>query len=30
MLELIAVPATEPTMIIHADRLRPKFYDYLR
>ena len=30
LLELVAVPATEPTRIIHADRLRPKFYDYLR
>ncbi|HTN57084.1 MAG TPA: hypothetical protein VL043_02340 [Protaetiibacter sp.] len=30
MLELVAVPADEPTRIIHADRLRPKFYDYLR
>lgn len=30
MLELVAVPAGEPTRIIHADRLRPKFYDYLR
>ena len=30
VLELVAVPADEPTRIIHADRLRPKFYDYLR
>ncbi len=30
MLELVAVPAGSPTRIIHADRLRPKFYDYLR
>ena len=30
MLELVAVPAGEPTRIIHADRLRPVFYDYLR
>ena len=30
LLELVAVPAYEPTRIIHADRLRPKFYDYLR
>lgn len=30
MLELVAVPADEPTRIIHADRLRPKFFDYLR
>ena len=30
MLELVAVPADEPTRIIHADRLRPTFFDYLR
>lgn len=30
MLELVAVPTDEPTRIIHADRLRPKFFDYLR
>lgn len=30
LLELVAVPAGEPTRIIHADQLRPKFYDYLR
>ncbi len=30
MLELVAVPAREPTRITHADRLRPKFFDYLR
>lgn len=30
MLELVAVPAGRPTRIIHADRLRPKFFDYLR
>ncbi len=30
MLELVAVPADSPARIIHADRLRPKFYDYLR
>ncbi|HSV37753.1 MAG TPA: hypothetical protein VLI04_03240 [Nocardioidaceae bacterium] len=30
MLELVAVPVEEPTRIIHADRLRPKFFDYLR
>lgn len=29
LLELVAVPLTEPTRIIHADRLRPKFYDAL-
>ena len=30
LIELVAVPAGAPTRIIHADRLRPKFYDYLR
>lgn len=30
LLELVAVPADAPTRIIHADVLRPKFYDYLR
>jgi uncharacterized DUF497 family protein len=30
MLELVAVPVGQPTRIIHADRLRPKFFDYLR
>ena len=30
LLELVAVPAEAPVRIIHADRLRPKFYDYLR
>ncbi|MGH3494572.1 MAG: hypothetical protein ACRDQ1_15245 [Sciscionella sp.] len=30
MLELVAVPADEPAQLIHADRLRPKFYEYLR
>ena len=30
LLELVAVPVTTPTRIIHADRLRPKLYDYLR
>lgn len=30
MLELVAVPAGQPTRIIHADKLRPKFFDYLR
>ncbi len=30
MLELVAVPADAPTRIIHADRLRPKFYEFLR
>lgn len=27
LLELVAVPVDAPTRIIHADRLRPKFYD---
>ena len=30
LLEIVAVPAVTPTRIIHADQLRPKFYDYLR
>ncbi len=30
LLELVAVPVQAPTRITHADRLRPKFYDYLR
>ncbi len=30
LLELVAVPAVTPSRIIHADRLRSKFYDYLR
>jgi uncharacterized DUF497 family protein len=30
MLELVAVPTGQPTRIIHADTLRPKFFDYLR
>ncbi len=30
LLELVAVPATAPALIIHVDLLRPKFYDYLR
>jgi uncharacterized DUF497 family protein len=30
MLELVAVPAGQPTKVIHADRLRPKFFDFLR
>ncbi|MDF2443285.1 MAG: hypothetical protein JWR01_1488, partial [Subtercola sp.] len=28
-LEIVAVPSPEPTRVIHADVLRPKFYDYL-
>ena len=30
LLEIVAVPAAGPTRIIHADLLRPKFYEYLR
>ncbi len=30
LLELVAVPVAEPLRIIHADNLRPKFYDFLR
>ena len=30
LLELVAMPAGQPTRIIHADLLRPRFYDYLR
>lgn len=30
MLELTAVPAADPDRIIHADDLRPSFYDYLK
>jgi len=30
LLELVAVPAGEPTRIVHADRLRAKFHDFLR
>ena len=30
LLQLVAVPAGDPTRIIHADLLRPKVYDYLR
>jgi len=29
LLELVAVPLTDPQRVIHADVLRPKFYDYL-
>ncbi len=29
-LELVAVPAGVPIYIIHADLLRPRFYEYLR
>lgn len=30
LLELVVVPADLPVRVIHADRLRPKFYDLLR
>ena len=30
LLELVAVPADAPTRVVHADRLRPKFHDFLR
>lgn len=30
ILELVAVPVGRPTRIIHADRLRAKFFDYLK
>lgn len=30
LLELVAVPAHQPTRIIHANRLQPSRYDYLR
>lgn len=30
MLELVALPAEQPTGRIHADRLRATFYEYLR
>ena len=29
LLELVAVEADQPSRIIHADRMRPKFYGYL-
>lgn len=29
LLELVAVPADSPVRVIHADRLRPTFYDRL-
>lgn len=30
LLELVVVPANRPVRVIHADRLRPKFYELLR
>lgn len=29
LLEVVVVPADDPQRVIHADVLRPKFYDYL-
>lgn len=29
-LELVVVPVEEPARIIHADKLRERFYDFLR
>lgn len=29
-LELVAMPAADANRIIHADRLRPKFYEFLK
>lgn len=29
LLELVVVPHDDPQRVIHADRMRPKFYDYL-
>lgn len=29
LLEIVAVPMDEPQRVIHADIMRPKFYDYL-
>ena len=29
LLEIVAVPHDDPQRVIHADVLRPKFYDYL-
>ncbi|WP_152351432.1 hypothetical protein [Brachybacterium subflavum] len=30
LLEMVALPTDAPALVIHADRLRPTFYDYLR
>ena len=30
ILELVLVPAADPDRVIHADRLRPSLFDYLR
>ncbi len=29
LLEIVLVPAEDPQRVIHADRMRAKFYDYL-
>jgi len=29
LLEIVVVPVHEPQRVIHADRMRPKFYEYL-
>jgi hypothetical protein len=29
LLEVVVVPADDPQRVVHADVLRPKFYDYL-
>ena len=30
LLELVVVPVDQPSRVIHADVLRPKFYEFLR
>jgi hypothetical protein len=30
LLEHVAVPSASPTSLIHADRLRPRFHEYVR
>ncbi len=30
LLELVLVPAADPDRVIHADRLRPSLFEYLR
>ena len=30
LLELVLVPVSDPARVIHADRLRPSLFDYLR
>lgn len=29
LLEIVGIPASEPVLVIHADRLRPKFFHLL-